>query len=100
VAYVADRSTRYPAEFKRDAVALVASGRSIPEVARELGVSTEGLRGWVKQDKVDRAGGSREALTTEERAELTRLRRKVAELEKEKDILRKAAAYFAKETIR
>ncbi|MFE7394091.1 transposase, partial [Streptomyces sp. NPDC057582] len=51
-------SKRYTAEFKKDAVELVrSSGRTVAEVARELGVSTEGLRGWVKQAKVDRGEG-------------------------------------------
>ncbi|MFC5675205.1 transposase, partial [Streptomyces incanus] len=52
-------SKRYTAEFKRDAVALVySSGKTVTEVAREIGVSAEGLRNWVRQDKVDRSGGN------------------------------------------
>ena len=93
---------RYPAEFKRDAVALVRSSphRTVNEVARELGVSPEGLRSWVKQDRVDRGEGPAGELTTTERDELRRLRREVTELRTEKEILRKAAAYFARETLR
>ena len=61
-------SKRYTAEFKRDAVALVrSSGRNVTEVARELGVSPEGLRGWVKQAKTDRGEGAPGALTTRRR---------------------------------
>ncbi|MFZ3467519.1 transposase [Streptomyces sp. 4.24] len=91
-------SKRYTAEFKRDAVALVrSSGRTVTEIAREIGVSAEGLRNWVNQDKTDRGEGPAGALTTEEREELRRLRREVRELQAEKEILKKAAAFFAKE---
>ena len=71
-------SKRYTAEFKRDAVALaLSSEKTVTEVARDLGVSPEGLRGWVKQAKVDRGEGPAGVLTTAEREELVRLRRKV-----------------------
>ncbi|WP_344641158.1 transposase, partial [Kitasatospora cystarginea] len=65
---------RYTAEFKRDAVALVRSSphRNVTEIARELGVSPEGLRGWVKQDRADRGEGRPGELTSAEREELTR----------------------------
>jgi transposase len=57
-------SKRYTPEFKRDAVALVrSSGRNVTEIARELGVSPEGLRGWVKQAGIDRGEGAPGALT-------------------------------------
>ena len=71
-------SKRYTAEFKRDAIALVRSSphRNVTEIARELGVSPEGLRGWVKQARVDRGEGPAGALTSAEREELVRLRRK------------------------
>ncbi|MGW7586898.1 transposase [Kitasatospora sp. NPDC054768] len=93
---------RYTAEFKRDAVALVRSSphRNVTEIARELGVSPEGLRGWVKQDKTDRGEGRPDELTSAEREELTRLRRQTVEQQKTIEILRKAAAYFATETTR
>ena len=95
-------SNRYTEEFKRDAVALVRSSpdRTVTEIARELGVSPEGLRGWVNRDKADRGEGKPGELTSTEREELKRLRKENAELRMEKDILRKAAAYFAKETMR
>ncbi|MEU3184850.1 transposase [Streptomyces sp. NPDC006923] len=92
-------SKRYTPEFKRDAVALViSSGRTVTEVARELGVSSEGLRGWVKQAEIDRGQGPAGALTSAEREELVRLRRKVREQQQTIEVLGKATAFFAKET--
>ncbi|WP_327417507.1 transposase [Streptomyces sp. NBC_01233] len=89
-------SKRYTAEFKRDAVALVhSSGKTVTEVARDIGVSPEGLRNWVKRDKNDRGQGSAGALTTAEREELVRLRRRVREMEQTIDVLGKATAFFA-----
>ncbi|MET9418813.1 transposase [Streptomyces klenkii] len=91
-------SKRYTAEFKRDAVALVhSSGKTVTEVAREIGVSPEGLRNWVSQDKTDRGQGAAGALTSDGKEELRRLRRENREQQQTIEILGKAAAFFAKE---
>jgi transposase len=91
------RPSKYSDEFRRDAVELVrSSGRAINDVARELGLCHETLRNWVRvaQNPVSAA-----SLVTaaDKDAEIKRLRAQVAELQVEKEILRKAAAYFAKE---
>jgi transposase len=96
------RPSKYPESFRRDAVELVrSSGRSLREIGQELGVNHETLRNWVNvANRANAAGpgrGPEGGLSVDERDELRRLRKKVAELELEKEILRKAAQYFAKE---
>jgi transposase len=87
----------YPPEFREEAVRLARSSeRPLPEVAADLGVSAQTLRNWVAQALVDE--GAKEGLSTDERVELRQLRRRVRTLEQERDILKKAAAWFAKET--
>jgi len=87
----------YPPEFKREAVELYRrSGRSLQVVAGELGVAVESLRSWNKRHEID--VGEREGLTTPEREELRELRRKLLRVEQERDLLKRAAAFFARET--
>src|SRR3954462_1237892 len=80
---------RYPPEFKREAVRLLHSSpnRSVAQIARELGVSGNSLRSWIKQFEIDQ--GEREGLTTEERKELRRLRQENRILKQERDFLKK-----------
>lgn len=85
----------YPPEYKRRIVELVLSGRKAVEVAREFKLPTSTVCRWVNQGKVDR--GERDGLTTDEKTELARLRREVAELREEKEILKKFAAWSAQE---
>jgi transposase len=96
------RASKFTPEFRRDAVELIrSSGRSIAEVARSLGINDGTLGNWVKVDREARErAADPEALSESEREELRRLRKQVAELEMDREILRKAAAYFARETIR
>jgi transposase len=86
----------YPPEFKEEAVRLMRSSeKPLAQISRELDVSEQTLRNWRKQQEVDE--GKREGLTTDEREELGRLRRRVRVLEQEKEVLRKATAFFARE---
>jgi transposase len=84
-------------EFKAEAVRLVrGSGKTVAEIARELDLTATCLRAWVNQAAVDEKGDGQGALTTDERAELTRLRRELRRVEQERDFAKKCAAYFAK----
>ena len=90
----------YPPEFRREAIRLVRASEEehpIPSIARQIGVSYGTLRSWLNQDEIN--AGEREGLTTEEKEELRKLRREVKTLRQEKEILRKAAAFFAREEI-
>jgi len=87
----------FTAEYKAGVVELCRSGgRSIGQVSRDLGLGETALRRWVAQAEVE--SGRREGLTTDERAELAQLRRENRILREERDILKRATAFFAKET--
>ena len=86
----------YTEEFRREAVALIRSGqRKLPEASKSLGISEQTLRNWLQRAEVD--AGQAEGVTSEEREELRRLRRENRVLREEREILKKAAAFFAKE---
>jgi transposase len=87
----------YAAEYRRRIIELARTGRSINELAREFEPSANAIREWVKQAALDE-GLRSDGLTTTERGELTRLRRENRMLREEREILAKAAAWFAQET--
>ncbi len=87
---------KFTDEFKAETVKLIReSGRTVGSVAKELSLTETAVRNWVKQAE---ASGSADTLSTDERAELRRLRKENQELRMEKEILRKATAFFAKES--
>ena len=96
------RPSKYPAEFRQEAVRLaLVSDESRAGVARRLGINETTLRNWVADHLAEEARGSDPlAIAVSEREELRQLRKEVDELRTEREILRKAAAYFAQETIR
>lgn len=86
-------------EFKAGAVRLVLEeGRPVSRVARELDLTTSALRTWVERARADNGRGKGGTLATAEREELTKLRKEVRELRMEREILKKAAAFFARES--
>ena len=87
----------YSAEFRQRLVELVRGGQSPEELARKFEPSANAIRNWVVQAARDE-GGRADGLTTDEKEEIRRLRREVRVLREEREILRKAAAWFAKET--
>jgi transposase-like protein len=93
------RRGRYPKEFRRDVASLVIDQkRTTADVARELGLVEQTVGNWVRQERIDR--GERDGLSTEEREELARLRRENRQLRMERDLLKKATAFWVKESDR
>jgi transposase len=86
----------YPLEYRQRIVELARAGRSPESIAREFEPTAQCIRNWVRQ--ADRDAGHRDGLTTDERTELQRLKRENATLREEREILKKAAAWFARET--
>ena len=88
----------HPPKFRRRAIDLARQpGASVAQVAKDLGISESGLRRWMAQDDID--SGRKEGLSTNEREELTKLRRDNRGLEMEVEILKRASAYFARENV-
>ena len=87
----------YPPEYRQRLIELVRAGHTPEELARKFEPTAQAIRNWVGQADRD-AGRRQDGLTTEEREELRRLRREVKGLREERDILKKAAAWFARET--
>jgi len=93
------RRNRYPQEYRRDVACLVLDQhRSIADVARELGLVEQTIGNWVRAEKIER--GQREGLTREEREENTRLRRELKRVTTERDLLKRALAFWVKESDR
>ena len=89
---------KFPPEFKRDVVTVARRGDlSLHEVAADFDISPESVRRWMKQADID--DGVTDGLTTAEQAEVVKLRRNIRRLEMENEILRRAAAYFAKDAL-
>jgi len=91
------RREHYAEEYKRQIVELVRTGRSVAGLAREFEASAGSIANWVKQADLDE-GHRSDGLTTDDREELRRLKREVRRLRMERDILKKAAAWFARES--
>ncbi len=88
---------KFSDEFKRDAVEIVrSSGKPIAEVARELGIYDSSLGNWVRQDEINR--GEREGLSSDESLELSELRRENARLRMERELLKRAVAFWVRES--
>ena len=92
------RPSKYPPEFRRDAVGLVLDeGRGIADVARSLGTVGAGTLGnWVRLERIER--GQRDGLTTDERAEFAELRAQCAQLRMERDLLKRSLAFWVRES--
>ena len=90
---------KFTKEYKAEVVDLIRkSGKSVGAVSSELGLTETAVRRWVQQAEIDLGGGPAGALTTAERDELAALRKRVKTLEMEREILKKATAFFAEES--
>ena len=87
----------YPDEFRQQILELARAGRSPDELAKEFEPTAQTIRNWIKQSELDH-GQRQDGLTSDEKAELTRLRKENKQLRLEREILSKAAAWFAQET--
>lgn len=88
---------RYPDEFRQQILDLARAGQSPDELAKEFEPTAQTIRNWIKQAELDH-GQRQDGLTSDEKAELTRLRKELKQLRLERDILKKAAAWFAQES--
>jgi transposase len=96
---VGRKGRKFSAEYKAEVVKLInSSDKSIAVMSRELGIGETALRRWVEQAAIDGGGGGSGALTSSEREELTQLRRDLKRLLMEREILKKATAFFAKQS--
>ena len=96
---VARKRRAFSDEFKAETVRLVRDrGKSVGAIARELDLTETALRRWVEQAEIDAGRGAAGALTTPEREELAEARREIRKLRMERDLLKKATAFFAKES--
>lgn len=91
--------SRYTQEFKQEAVRLVQSGQSMAAVSHSLGVAEQTLFNWVKANREGRLTGAEAKPVSAEQMEISRLRAELARVKMERDILKKATAYFAKESL-
>jgi len=89
----------YTPEFKELAVERVAGGESVSAVVKELGLGDQTLRNWIKASAAGKLKGADGKVVTPEQMELSRLRAEVARLKRENEIIKKAAAYFAKDVL-
>jgi len=90
---------KYTLKFKMEAVRLVRNGQSSADVAKILGVPKGSLENWIRWDNLGQLTGSKSQVISQEQMELARLRSELARVKMERDILKKATAYFAKESL-